>query len=133
MIGFDLDGVLVSDLNWPDGLTLDKFLQMRADVPFANFIPKGKYVIVTGRNSSDYRYTMLWIEKNLSDNPPYKVFHDCEHYSKAAEYKAKVINENGIRVFIESDKNQVEYLRENCPNCKVYHYGSFLSEAFSNL
>lgn len=133
MIGFDLDGVLVSDLYWPDDMTLEKFLEMRATEPFANFIPRGKYVIVTGRNSTDYEYTKAWIEKNLSSNPPQKVFHECVHHSQAAEYKARVINENGIRVFIESDAEQVEYLKANCPNCRVYHFGGFLNEAFSNL
>ena len=133
MIGFDLDGVLVSDLYWPEGMTLEKFLEMRATEPYANFVPKGQYVIVTGRNSTDFEYTKLWIEKNLFENPPYKIFHSCENHSQAAEYKAKVINEHNIDVFIESDKGQVEYLKKHCPNCRVYHFGSFLSETFYNL
>lgn len=133
MIGYDLDGVLISDLHWPEGMTLEKFLEMRATEPYANFVPKGKYCIVTGRNSTDREYTEEWIKRHLASNPPYRLFHDCPDYRQSAEYKAKVINQNNIRVFIESDAKQVEYLREHCPNCRVYHFGSFLSETFYNL
>lgn len=132
-IGYDLDGVLISDLHWPDGMSLEEFLKMRAEEPYANFVPKGSYVIVTGRNSTDRPYTEAWISKNLASNPPYRLFHDCPDHSQAAEYKARVINQNGIRIFIESDAKQVEYLKKHCPYCRVYHFGSFLSETFYNL
>lgn len=133
MIGYDLDGVLVSDLYWPEDMTLEKFLEMRATEPYANFVPKGEYVIVTGRNSTDFEYTKAWIEKNLSSNPPIKIFHDCPDHRQAEKYKAKVINENSIRVFIESDVEQVQYLKKHCTECSVYHFGSFVSETISKL
>ena len=133
MIGFDLDGVLISDLNFPDDMPIERFLEMRASEPYANFVPKGDYVIVTGRNSTDVEYTKAWIEKNLSSNPPYKLFHDCPDQSQGAEYKAKIINQNRILKFIESDIVQAEYLKKHCPYCKVIHFGSFISETFYNL
>jgi len=133
MIGFDLDGVLISDLFCPKDMPLEEFLEMRATKPFANFIPKGEYVIVTGRNSTDIEYTKTWVEKNLSSNPPLKLFHDCPDHRLGAEYKASVINQNGIRKFIESDINQVHYLKKHCPNCKVIHFGSFISETLHKL
>lgn len=132
-IGYDLDGVLISDLYWPEGMTLEKFLEMRATEPYANFVPKGDYVIVTGRNSTDKYYTEAWIEKNLSSNPPYKLFHGCVDYREAEKYKAQVINQNCIHTFIESDAKQVEYLKKHCPHCRVYHFGSLVSETFYNL
>lgn len=133
MIGYDLDGVLISDLHWSDGMTLEKFLEMRATVPCANFVPKGSYVIVTGRNSTDVEYTKAWVAKNLSVNMPYKIFHDCPDHRQAVEYKAKVISQNNISTFIESDAAQAEYLKKHCPNCNVIHLGSFISETLYNL
>lgn len=133
MIGYDLDGVLISDLFRPIDLSLENFLDMRARFPYPNFVPRGKYVIVTGRNYSDYEYTLAWVRQNLYQNMPEKIFHDCPHHSQAKEYKAEVINQNGIKVFIESDASQVEYLKENCPNCKIIHFGEFINEALSNL
>ena len=132
-IGYDLDGVLISDLNWPPSMQLEEFLKLRQDEPFPNFIPKGEYYIVTGRNYTDRPYTENWIKKNLVKNMPYKLFHGCHDFRKAAEYKASVINAQDIQVFIESDLNQVKYLTKNCPNCRVIHFGSFISETFFNL
>jgi len=132
-IGYDLDGVLISDLNWPHGMSLKEFLEMRKSEPLPNFIPKGDYVIVTGRNNTDLQYTTDWVTANLKSNPPMRVFHDCEDYREAKHYKQKIINEQAIDVFIESDIMQVEHLAKHCPNCRVYHFGSWVSEKISRL
>ncbi len=133
MIGFDLDGVLISDLRFPDNMSIEEFLEMRKSEPMANFVPRGDYVIVTGRNSTDVSYTMDWIKENLASNMPFRVFHDCPNYTLAAQYKAKIINTKGIRVFIESDKKQVEYLKENCPYCRVVHFSDYISQCLNSI
>ena len=133
MIGYDLDGVLISDLNWPDDMSLEEFLEMRRSEPRANFVPQGNYVIITGRNATDRAYTLQWIKENLSDNPPLVLHHACIDHREGARYKANVINREGIKIFIESDAKQVEYLKANCPNCKVYHFGSFINESIAKL
>lgn len=133
MIGYDLDGVLISDLNWPEATCLREFLEIRRSEPRANFIPKGQYVIITGRNTTDYNYTVEWVERCLKDNLPMTLYHGCPDHRVGAAYKAKIINEQGITVFVESAWEQVEYIRKHCPNCKVYHFGSLVSETIFNL
>lgn len=133
MKAYDLDGVLISDLHWDKSTPIEHFLEMRSRIPLANFVPSGDYYIVTGRSASDRKYTESWIEKNLASNPPKKLFHDCPDYRLGAEYKAKIINENSILTFIESDMEQVLYLRQHCPNCKIYHFGSLISDNLLNL
>ena len=125
-IGYDLDGVLISDVYWPDDMTLEKFLEMRATELYANFVPKGNYYIVTGRNSTDKAYTEAWISKNLASNPPYRLFHDCPDHRQGAEYKAKIINQNNIKVFIESDAKQVEYLKKHCLHFSYHCFFLFI-------
>lgn len=132
-IAYDLDGVLISDLKWPSDMSLQEFLEMRRSEPIANFVPKGEYYIITGRNYTDSTYTFDWINDNLSSNLPVGVFHECEDYRKGEVYKSSVINLLDIDVFVESCPKQVKYLKENCPNCQVYHFSEYVSEALSKL
>jgi hypothetical protein len=132
-IGYDLDGVLISDLNFSEEIPLVEFLKLRKELPRALFVPKGKYCIITGRTHTDKPFTLEWVRTNLSSNPPYEIFHDCPDFRRASEYKAKVINENGIEIFVESDEEQVKMLTKKCPTCKIFHFGSFINEAILNL
>lgn len=132
-IGYDLDGVFLSDFFLPSDMSVEEFLKIRAFFPSSIFIPRGKYVIITGRNCTDKPFTEDWIKKNLSSNPPQYLFHECTDFRYAAKYKAEVINKNKIPVFVESDKDQVEFLRKECPTCRIYHFGSLISETLSNL
>lgn len=130
LIGFDLDGVLISDLDFSISKDINNFLEIRSKYPYPNFVPQGDYVIITGRNSSDREKTLFWIEKFLKKNPPKKIFHDCPDFRKGAEYKVKIINQEKIPVFVESDIEQFYYIKENCKNSKILHFGSVLNEIF---
>lgn len=132
MIGFDFDGVLVADMMWNGG-EIDKFLQMR-NLMYPLFKPQGDQVIVTGRPNSDIDFTSDFVGKYFRENSPKKVFHDNDSLQNAAEYKAQVIIDNGIDLFIESDPGQVFMIQAMVGDkCKVIHFEKVIHEAISNL
>lgn len=130
-IGYDLDGVFLSD--WYITGDIPTMLEQRKSLPKTLFIPDGDYVIVTGRPKGDAEWTQKWIARELTENRPKQIFHQNEDYDKAKEYKAKVINEEGIEVFIESDLDQVKYLTKKCPKAKIIHFSGLIKGAISKL
>lgn len=122
VIGYDLDGVLVADFEYYEPVI--DYLSKRAKMK-SLFVPPHPYVIITGRPSDDLAFTVEWAERELHTNKPIKIFHGNHDINRAHLYKADVINEFGIEVFIESDKTQVEYLRA-ATKAKVIHFREIL-------
>ena len=98
------------------------------------FEPGGDYYVITGRPKSDKKDTLDWFH-NLFINPPIKIFHDNEDMAKAHEYKLKVLEENkDITVFIESDLNQVSFLRENISRkMKIIHFEEMIYDRIREI
>lgn len=111
MIGLDLDGVLVTDLNIDYFKEIDTFLEYRCNAFRKNFEPRFDYCIITGRPSIDKEYTLRWIDKNLK-NKPKEIFHDNQDFTKSSVYKAAVLNaREDIKMFVESSRSQVNEIK----------------------
>lgn len=136
MIGYDLDGVLITDmkLDWNSAsqTEVDTILRFRKEFPEPIFTPKGDYVIITGRPATDKEDTLEWVSSFLS-NKPLHVYHDNMDMSTPHLYKARMINELGLRVFIESEKHQVEVLTSLCPSCKIVLFKDLIYEKIDEL
>jgi hypothetical protein len=129
MIAFDLDGVFVPDLKW-DESKHTHLLYFRHNHMYPIFTPIGEYSIITGRPFGDREETMKWIE-GFFDNKPKAVYHDNNDFSLAKEYKEKVLSEHlEITMFIESDIEQVLYLRKSrLVKAEIIHFKEFVAKA----
>jgi FMN phosphatase YigB (HAD superfamily) len=124
LIGFDLDGVLIPDHSGEG--TLEEYFEARVKIfkPLFDLRKLDNVCVVTGRPFSDYSETLKWFNKHI---PGVKLFHSNPDIKKAKYYKEKVINENGIKIFFESDLEQVEHLRKNT-DAEIIHWETFLLE-----
>lgn len=130
MIGFDLDGVFVADMEFSGDI--QDFLEARHRQKTL-FVPKSKYVIITGRPSSDKTLTVQWVDRELSSNPPTSLFHDNTDLNEAAVYKASVIQSLGVDVFVESDSVQAEVIAGLVPQCRVITFREYIQNALYEL
>lgn len=130
MIGYDLDGVLGPDIIIKGNL--GELLRIRDQNLKPLFNPPGEWVLITGRPIEDRKSTTKWILDNF-ENPPVKIYHKNESLDTAAEYKASVINKiPDLRLFIESDESQVEYLTQNTI-VKIIHYSTMMEDILKEL
>jgi len=123
-IAFDLDGVFVPDCDqFPNIGGLTEFYALTYYMrPL--FKPNFEWHIITGRHAKHRASTMSWIDKHFT-NKPLRVWHESVN-EPPQEYKAEVINQNQIDVFVESDIEQVEYLQAHT-KARIIHFDSFLS------
>ena len=128
-IAYDLDGVLIPDCDkipqiggLSDYYALTFYMR-----PI--FRPAQQWNIVTARNPKYRSETMLWIEKHFA-NKPQRVWHEIGDGQSPEEYKAEIITQNGIELFVESDANIVDYLRKNT-TATIVHFDTFCAKQFS--
>lgn len=134
IVGYDIDGVLCQDLH-EDVFDRkgDVLMLATRSVYYATFKPQGDWVAITGRPEIDSEATWDWFMENFHENPPKEIYFNKGAFYQAAAHKADCINELGINLYIESDPNQVEYLRLHCPDTKVVHFASFIQNSIENM
>lgn len=140
--GYDLDGVLLPDLNGLKGLKdsdIQPLLEMRRDYLEPIFIPEGSYYIITGRPYIDKDDTYKWSDKFLIRNPPLDIIININSTPNSSEldaamFKTKMIYEKGIDIFIESNPIQAKHIQtllllhydRNEESPRVIHFSDFL-------
>lgn len=127
-IAYDLDGVLVPDCDVIPFLGgIEEFYNLSTYMrPL--FQPIGEYSIITARLPQYKNFTQTWIDKYIQFTP-IQVFHDIEYNMTPQKYKAKTIIENNIDVYVESDKEIVDYLKMNT-TAKIIHFSEYISMNF---
>lgn len=148
MIGFDLDGVFVTDIvptASSDRYLLPTLLEARKhQLPLfllsnlCALLPSKNFVLVTARPSVDTDDTVAWCLKHLTGNIPEGKFTlkmrsdpSVATDKVAAEFKASVILKLGLSHFVESSLAQVQLIRQATPNCKVIHFSTLVEDALS--
>jgi hypothetical protein len=127
-IAFDLDGVFVPDcLNIPNVGGLTEFYALTYYMKPV-FRPGGEWSIITARNAKYRAQTMAWVNDHF-ENKPVRVWHELIDQTPE-EYKAEVINQNGIEVYIESDMNIVQYLMDNT-QAQIIHFDMICRRNFT--
>lgn len=126
-VAFDLDGVLIPDCDrFPNVGGLQEFYALTFYMrPL--FKPNNEWSIITARPPAYRPVTMSWIDKHF-ENKPKRVWHEIVDQSPA-EYKADIINQNGIEYYIESDIDIVKYLLDNT-KAMVVHFDTFCKQQF---
>jgi hypothetical protein len=128
MIGFDLDGVLVADVTWSPEAVKFRNLGMNPV-----FIPEGRYAIITSRPNAT-EDTETWVKRELSDNPPEKLFSGNTDWKLSIQYKVKILRENPyIDTYVESDKTTVMELRSAFPDRRILHFSTWINHSIRNL
>ena len=113
MIAFDLDGVFINDIIFDD-TQVEEMCHIRNNLMLPLFQMVGDYCIITGRPIQDSSGTVEWIDRTFVAKPS-AIFHGNKNASFPEEYKLSVLNSNPlIKLFIESDARQVEFLRKHC-------------------
>lgn len=132
-IAYDLDGVLVPDCDKLPGIGgLNEFYHLMEFVrPL--FQPKAPYSIITARLATYRDSTERWIAKYL-DIAPEMLYHDITD-DNAALYKATILNATpSIQIYIESDPNIVEFLKQHVnTGCKIYHFSQLTQTTIESL
>jgi hypothetical protein len=127
-IAFDLDGVFVPDcLNIPNVGGLTAFYALTYYMKPV-FRPGGEWSIITARNAEYRAQTIAWVNEHF-ENKPVRVWHELIDQTPE-QYKAEVINQNGIEIYIESDMNIVQYLMDNT-QAQVIHFDMFCRQNFA--
>jgi len=124
-IGYDLDGVIANS-SWAwrlfGKLYFNKFgrkllrqLSIFAPVRFRPFEePYFSNYIITGRSESDRDVTERWLRLHRIRYD--KLIMNHGGLDDIKEFKANALKQHSIAVYIEDDKEIIEYLREVCPD-----------------
>ncbi|NBP59284.1 hypothetical protein EBU71_22560 [bacterium] len=123
---FDLDGVFIPDCDQiPDLGDHKAFLELTQYMKPV-FKPVGEWILLTGRPAEYEMLTKSWLLKYFT-NQPKLILHgrDPENESNT-DYKLRMIKENRIDVFIESDREIVDALIKKLGEGKIIvHFETF--------
>ena len=129
IVGFDLDGVLVNDSFVESDEDVNVLLKARQKYrPL--FIPPVPFVIVTGRPGIDESLTREWAKSVFEGYSTFMgLHHNRQDMRNAATFKAQVIQDLQLDVFVESDSRQIEQIRKLLKiddKCTIIHFRSFI-------
>lgn len=117
-VGFDLDGVVAGD-TWLAGfdgvgrrLLGRHWWGLRGIGCPVLLRPQGEFVIITAREKRWEKLTARWLARNRIRPAALFLYEGCVFTESAfAEYKARLINLLGLRVFVEDNWSIAERLR----------------------
>jgi hypothetical protein len=115
-IGFDIDGVLGDE--WPGSGDYDYFLEHARPYRIPAY---GIEYIVTGRLEQYRAQTVKWLKNNGVEYANLIMLQDPNEDHGA--YKARICRERGIKIFIESCRDQAEVIGRT-PGVMCVHYDS---------
>ena len=81
----------------------------------AGVVPKEPYIVISGRNSQQWKETV----ELIGTNAPIYLSPYASTTLNAARWKSDVINYFNVDTFYEDEEAQAEIIRTNCPDCKV--------------
>ena len=121
MIGSDLDGVIAHNI-----LNKADYRPFRLHQYYAQCLPgplcrMNLDVILTGRRIHYQKVTQKWLAENEVKYGKLVMYPNKikKNNVSLAEFKAKAINELGVRKYYEDDRRIANYLIKNCPNTEI--------------
>lgn len=131
-MAYDLDGVICPDINMSikSSQDLKDLFETRLKLP-PIFVPKDDFIIITGRPIVDADHTFEWFQK-YNIKPKHIFFNLSKSVDHHTTVNHKVItlqqNQHAIKGFVESDKNQVEFIRTYVTQFPIYHFSEFVKD-----
>ena len=138
MLGFDFDGVIVSDTYFAPAERNAGVIHPVRDRMRPLFVPSGEYFILTSRFDVSREHTCAFINAHMSSNPPAFVCHERNPQERDFEYKVRCLSDlraRGVVVdaYVESDLATVQRLKEALPGLNVVHFSVFVVEKLKCL
>ena len=138
MLGFDFDGVIVSDTYFAPTERNAGVIHPVRDRMRPLFIPSGEYFILTSRFDISREHTCAFINAHMSNNLPSFVCHERNLQERDFEYKIRCLAELVARgtvvdAYVESDSVTVQRLKEAIPSLNVVHFSDFVVEKLKCL
>lgn len=122
---FDLDGVFIPDCDQiPDLGGHEEYLNMTTYMK-PTFKPVGEWILLTGRPAEYEHITKSWLLKYFSNQPKLILHGRDPEKENNTEYKLRMIKENKIDVYIESDKEIVDELTKKLEGKIIVHFEEF--------
>lgn len=137
MIAFDIDGLLVNDLNCTEYPHLD----WRYNVsPFIQWT-KTDYYLISGRPATiDYEETCAWVEKYFIKKPKNIYLFDGEwngfDIEISTNFKASLLDElDEVKIYVESCPKQTELITQKVQRWDVcvIHMETLINESLISL
>jgi hypothetical protein len=88
------------------------------------FEPVGEWYLLTARLAEHEEITKSWLFKHFT-NQPKEIYHSRLSDEAPEVYKARMIKEKDIDVFIESDPKVVSHVQKEHPDMAVVHFADF--------
>jgi uncharacterized HAD superfamily protein len=129
-VAFDLDGIICAEPKW---LSHIFYISPKIGVILRHYLPLlyrpkiKKYSIITGRPEEDRLITQKWLQKyhigydTLAMIPSFNIV-------QALLFKADLINELHISIYVESDLNNILMLERLLPNKAILNVKEGLEE-----
>ena len=118
VVGYDLDGVVVRDPSRIERATLyrwQRWVSWRQLHRRVRWRPEPGACVITGRPACDRETTLAWAQRVQLGVPVFFV----GRAELPVLGKARIINRLRLQVYVESDRDQAEQLRQLCPQTKV--------------
>jgi len=121
---FDFDGVFIPDCQEiPDLGDHEKFLDLTMYMK-PMFEPVGEWILLTARLEKHIEITKSWLLKHFT-NQPTQIFHGRTEDESPIDYKTRIMKENEINVFIESDPVICRHLEKECEGKIIVNFAEF--------
>ena len=133
LTAFDFDGVFIPDCDQiPDLGDHEAYLNLTMYMQPV-FKPVGEWILLTGRPVEYESITKSWLLKYFTNQPKMILHQRDSEKEDNKDYKLRMIEENDIDVYIESDKEIVDFLKSSLDVDKktIVHYSEFC-EMFLN-
>ena len=121
---FDFDGVFIPDCDKIPSLGgEDDFYDLTMHMK-PMFEPVGEWVLLTARLAKHEEMTKSWLFKHFK-NQPKQIFHNRTEDETPIDYKTRILKENEIDVFIESDPVICRHLEKECEGKIIVNFAEF--------
>jgi hypothetical protein len=121
---FDFDGIFVPDCEEiPDLGDHEKFLELTMYMK-PLFEPVGEWILLTARLGKHIDITKSWLLKHFT-NQPKEIFHSRTEDESPIDYKTRILKDNDIDVFVESDPVICRHLEKECEGKIIVNFAEF--------
>lgn len=130
-IGFDMDGVLIPDHQYIDGLTdIEFYTRLLVEKPMFN--PTYTFDVVTARSEKDRDLTAKWLLQLTKQ--PNNLFMRANSSETPAEFKFRIATEQNYKIYVESDlqicKDMLQLVLKYKSDLRIIHFDSWVQQSF---
>jgi len=133
LIGFDMDGVLLPDHHYIEGMLDDHFFELLLkEIPLFN--PTYDFDVVTARPEKFRTLTEKWLLQMKKQ--PNKLFmkETLLEEETNAEYKFRIARQERYTIYVESDlqicQDMLKLVQKSGSTLRIIHFGSWVQGSF---